>query len=159
MEASPGGHPMRDGAACGWVIRQVLPAQLGPQLRALLLITGLTPHGARPRGDPVDLTCAAEMNSAISALRAALRAVALRNAAAAAVRRGFAAQNARTAASGGAGQALPPWRRSLCLTGPAWPAALRPSPHNRACPGGRTCSSCRPPRPAGRRDSPPADSR
>ena len=44
-----------------------------------LAVTG-PPHGAGPVGTPSGSKCSAEVNSAISALRAALRAVALRNA-------------------------------------------------------------------------------
>ncbi len=47
----------------------------------------------------------------------------------------------------------------MALTVPALPSARRPSPRIRACPAGRTYWSYRPPRRAGQRDSPPADSR
>ena len=50
-------------------------------------------------------------------------------------------------------------KKKNALTCPAWPGARRPCPRSRACSAGRTCSSCRPPRRAGRRGSPPAGSR
>ena len=45
------------------------------------------------------------------------------------------------------------------FTRPALPPARPSDPRSRACPAGRTCSTCRPPRRADRRDSRPAGSR